>query len=91
MIVLTTEAAAAVKNAISRTGKTAAGLRIMIESGGCAGHKYLIGLDAEPRVDDAVVETGGVKVFIDSDSQSLLAGLRIDFIESLEGFGLHLR
>src|SRR5208282_862419 len=87
MIVLTPEAASAVKNAMSRTGKTEAGLRIMIEAGGCAGHKYLIGLDAEPRADDAVVESAGVKVFIDPDSQSLLAGLRVDFVESLQGSG----
>jgi len=76
MIVLTPEAASAVRNAMARTGKTEAGLRIMIETGGCAGHKYLIGLDAEPRPDDTVVESGGIKVFIDPDSQSLLAGLR---------------
>lgn len=39
------------------------------------------------RVDDAVVEAGGVKVFIDPDSQPLLSGMTIDFVESLEGSG----
>jgi iron-sulfur cluster assembly protein len=34
-----------------------------------------------------VVESGGIKVFIDPDSQLLLAGLRVDFVESLEGSG----
>lgn len=87
MIVLTPEAASAVKNAMARTGKTEAGLRIMIEAGGCAGYKYSIGLDAEPRSDDAVVESAGVKVFIDPDSQMLLTGLRVDFVERLEGSG----
>lgn len=87
MIVLTKEAAAAVKDALSRAGKTDAGLRIMIEAGGCAGFKYLIGLDAEPRRDDAVVESGGVKIFVDPDSQMLLNGLRVDFVESLDGSG----
>ena len=87
MIVLTSEAASAVKNAMARTGKSDGGLRIMIESGGCAGHKYLIGLDAEPRSDDAVVESTGIKVFIDPDSQTLLSGLRVDFVERLEGSG----
>ena len=67
MIVLTPEAVAAVKNAMARVGKPQAGLRIMIETGGCAGHKYLIGLDEEPRPDDAVIECGGVKVFVDPD------------------------
>lgn len=87
MIVLTNEAATAVRAAMTRAGKTEGGLRIMVESGGCAGYKYLIGLDAEPRQDDAVVETSGVKLFIDPQSQPLLAGMRIDFVESLEGSG----
>lgn len=87
MIVLTSEAASAVKNAMSRAGKIEAGLRIMVEAGGCAGYKYLIGLDAEPRADDMVVQSGDVRLFIDPDSQPLLSGLRIDFVESLEGSG----
>lgn len=87
MIVLTTEAASAIRTAMTRAGKAEAGLRIMVEAGGCAGYKYLIGLDAEPRSDDTVVEAGGVKVFIDPDSQALVAGLRVDFVESLEGSG----
>jgi len=87
MILLSPEAVAAVENARTRVGKPQAGLRIMIETGGCAGHKYLIGLDEEPRSDDAVVECGGVKVFVDPESQPLIAGLRVDFVERLEGSG----
>jgi iron-sulfur cluster assembly protein len=87
MIVLTPEAVAAVKNAMARVGKLQAGLRIMIESGGCAGHKYLIGLDDEPRPDDAVIDCDGVKVFVDPDSRPLIAGLRVNFVERLEGAG----
>lgn len=87
MIVLTPEAADAVKSAMVKTGKEGAGLRIMVEAGGCAGYKYLIGLDHEPREDDAVVESSGVKVFIDPESQPLIAGLRVGFVESFEGSG----
>lgn len=87
MIVLTNEAATAVKAAMVRAGKTEGGLRIMVESGGCAGYKYLIGLDAEPRADDSVVEASGVKLFVDPQSQPLLSGMRIGFVESLEGSG----
>ena len=87
MIVLTPEAATAVRAAMSRAGKDEAGLRIMVEAGGCAGYKYLIGLDAEPRSDDIVIESSGVKVFIDPDSEPKLAGMTIGFVESLEGSG----
>jgi iron-sulfur cluster assembly protein len=87
MIILTEQAGSAVKAAMSRAGKSDGGLRVMVETGGCAGFKYVIGIDSEPRVDDAVVEAGGVKVYVDPDSQPLLTGMKIDFIESLEGSG----
>lgn len=87
MITLTEQAGNAVRAAMERSGKSAGGLRVMVETGGCAGYKYLIGLDSEPRDDDAVVEAGGVRVFLDPDSQPLLDGLTIGFVESLEGSG----
>ena len=34
-----------------------------------------------------VVEAAGVRVFVDPDSQPLLSGMTIDFVESLEGSG----
>lgn len=87
MITLTEEAGNAVRAAMERSGKSAGGLRVMVETGGCAGYKYLIGLDSEPREDDAVVEAAGVRVFLDPDSQPLLTGMTIGFVESLEGSG----
>lgn len=87
MINLTEQAGAAVRAAMERSGKTAGGLRVMVETGGCAGFKYLIGLDSEPREDDTVVEAGGVRVFLDPESQPLLTGMTIGFVESLEGSG----
>ncbi|MGA2895823.1 MAG: iron-sulfur cluster assembly accessory protein [Xanthobacteraceae bacterium] len=87
MIALTDEAVAAVKAAMSRAGKAEAGLRITVEAGGCAGYKYLIGLESTPRADDAVIETGGVKLFIDPDSQPVLTGMRVGFVASFEGSG----
>jgi iron-sulfur cluster assembly protein len=59
----------------------------MVESGGCAGNKYLIGLDAEPRADDFIFETNGVTLFVDPDSQPVLEGMKVGFVESLEGSG----
>jgi iron-sulfur cluster assembly protein len=87
MISLTDEAATAVKAAMSRTGHTEAGLRIMVEAGGCAGNKYLIGIDAEPREDDIIFETNGVTLFIDPDSKPALEGMQVGFAETIEGAG----
>jgi iron-sulfur cluster assembly protein len=81
MVTLSNEAAAAVRSAMSRPGKPDAGLRIIIEAGGCAGPKYSIGLALEPEPDDAVIESSGVRMFIDPGSQRLAAGLCVDFVD----------
>ena len=87
MISLSSEAAVAVKAAMSRAGKDDAGLRIVVETGGCAGYKYFIGIDSAPRNDDAVIESDGIRLFIDPQSQPRLNGMRVGFVESLEGSG----
>jgi len=83
MIALTENAATAVKKAIERSGKMGAGFRIMVETGGCSGFKYKIGLDAKPRQDDEVVESGGVRIFVDPQSAPMLSGVTVDFVEEL--------
>jgi iron-sulfur cluster assembly protein len=81
MVTLTDNAVTAVKQAISKSGKEGAGFRIMTRELGCAGLKYLIGLDSSPREDDIVVETCGMCVFIDPMSAPLLSGVSVDFVE----------
>jgi iron-sulfur cluster assembly protein len=88
MISLTDTALTAVKNAISRSGKEGAGFRVKADTGGCAGYKYKIGLDTNINDGDAIVDAGDdVRVLVDPASQTLLSGMIIDFVESLEGAG----
>jgi iron-sulfur cluster assembly protein len=88
MISLTDTALVAVKNAITRSGKDNAGFRVKADAGGCAGYKYQIGLDTNVADGDEVIDAGDdVRVFVDAASQTLLAGMVIDFVESLEGAG----
>jgi iron-sulfur cluster assembly protein len=83
MVALTDNAVTAVKKAIAKAGKDGAGFRVMIEEGGCAGFKYMIGLDAIPREDDTVVDAGGIRVFVDSKSAPMLEGVTVDFVEEV--------
>ena len=94
MIRLTDNAVAAIKTAISRAsensatvGATAEGLRIMVQTGGCAGFKYMMGLEAQTRDGDAVVRQDGVTLFIDGESQPHLLGMTVDFVTGLESSG----
>lgn len=82
MINLTNNALNAVRGVISTSG--ASGLRITVESGGCAGFKYIMGLANERKSDDTVIERDGVKLFVDNDSHQYLAGTTIDFVLAQE-------
>lgn len=85
MINLTDNALNAVRGVISTSG--ASGLRITVESGGCAGFKYIMGLANETKSDDTVIERDGVRLFVDNDSHKYLTGTTIDFVLAQEGSG----
>ena len=87
MLELTDSAKDAIRTAIEGAGQTVAGLRVMVQDGGCAGLKYGMALGVGPEDDDAVVEAGDVRVLIDPASQQHLAGTTIDYVTSLEGSG----
>lgn len=70
-----------------RAGK---GLRIYIESGGCAGSQYNMTFDT-PKPDDYIAESHGVQVLVDPESLKSISGSQIDYENSLAntGFKIH--
>ncbi|PBB51943.1 MULTISPECIES: iron-sulfur cluster assembly accessory protein [Mesorhizobium] len=87
MITLTDKAVAAAKTALSAASEPAEGFRIMVETGGCSGFKYSMGLESVPREGDAIIETDGIKVFVDTGTQPHVAGMAVDFVMGLETSG----
>ncbi len=87
MLDITESAQTAIKTAIEGAGQPVAGLRVMVNGGGCAGLQYGMALELEAQADDAIVEAGPVKVLVDPASQEHLAGTTIDFVTGLEGSG----
>lgn len=87
MIQLTESAVNAVRSAIKGASQPIEGLRIMVESGGCAGFKYMMGLVADVNPEDLVVENDGIKVFVDQGSLFHLDGTTVDFVIGLQGSG----
>ncbi|TCP43335.1 HesB/IscA family protein [Rhodovulum marinum] len=87
MIQITEAARDAMATAIQGAGQPIAGLRLMVQSGGCAGLQYAMALELTREDTDAVVEAEGVTVLIDPDSQGYLVGTTIDFVTGLEGSG----
>jgi iron-sulfur cluster assembly protein len=87
MIELTASAVGAIRTAITGSSQVVEGLRIMVESGGCAGNKYMMGLVPEKEPGDLVIEKDGIKVFLDANSAPLLQGTVLDFTIGMEGSG----
>ncbi len=87
MVQLTESAASALRSAITGAGTPVEGLRISVQSGGCSGYQYMMGLVSQIEPDDLMFENSGMKVFIDPASVPLLRGTTIDFVVSLQGSG----
>jgi len=65
-------------------------LRVRVVGGGCSGLSYEMEFD-HPQAADQVFETNGVKVLVDPQSYTYLAGSEIDYIDSLQGAGFSLK
>jgi len=87
MITLTDSAVQAISRFISGAETPVAGLRVSVSGGGCSGFQYGLSLEANPAAEDTVVECGEVKVFVDPASAPMLEGVKLDFIDSIDGAG----
>ena len=64
------------------------GFRLSVTPGGCSGLNAEISVTAEPAPGDAVVDGGGVKLFLPAESRILLEGVTIDFADTATQTGL---
>ena len=83
-LTLTPSAAERVAAIAARQNKPAI-LRLSVDGGGCSGFQYKFDLAERANAEDAVSETGGVKLLIDPVSLELVAGSVVDYVESLGG------
>jgi iron-sulfur cluster insertion protein len=89
MITLTDKAGAKVKEILETEKKE--GLRIYVSGGGCHGFSYGMSLEDISLADDSVIEAHGVKVFVDPQSAKMLAGVEVDYVDSLQGSGFSIK
>lgn len=87
MITLTDSAVQAVSRFIQGSEKPIAGLRVSVSGGGCSGFQYGLSLEEQVAAEDTVVEFGEIKVFVDPASAPMLEGVKVDFVDSVEGAG----
>lgn len=83
MLTVTDAALEAIRNVKGE----AAGLRVLVSTGGCAGYQYRMGLVHAAEDGDTVLSFGDVSIFIDADSAPLVDGTVLDFVSSVGGSG----
>jgi iron-sulfur cluster assembly protein len=76
---LTERAAARIRAIMAQKGATAAGLRIGVKKGGCAGMEYTMDWAAEQKPFDEVIEHDGARVLIDPKAVMYLLGTEMDY------------
>ena len=87
-ITVTPTAVEEVRKFMSEQGSTdQAGLRVAVLPGGCSGFQYGLNIEDEAAEDDIVLETNGLKLFVDPFSMQYLGGVEIDFVSTFQGSG----
>ncbi|MEI2387535.1 Fe-S cluster assembly scaffold SufA [Breoghania sp. JC706] len=82
VITLTDAAAERVRDIMANSGKNALGLKVGIKKGGCAGMEYTLDYVSEADPADDMVETKGVRVYVDPSAVLFLLGTEMDYEET---------
>ena len=84
-IAVTDKAIAKIRSAMAKEGISPeqGGLRLGVQGGGCSGLSYNIRFDTQARERDRIFQFGDVRVFVDPKSFIYLAGMTLDYEESL--------
>jgi iron-sulfur cluster assembly protein len=89
VLTLTERAAEEVRKfmAEERVDPATAGLRLGVQPGGCSGFKYTLNIEDHPEADDVVLESSGVRLFVDSFSGQYLNGVTVDYKSNFQESG----
>ncbi|HYM11300.1 MAG TPA: iron-sulfur cluster assembly accessory protein [Bryobacterales bacterium] len=87
MIQLTDTAVRKVTEILGTQEPKPSGLRIAVVGGGCSGFQYSMAFENSQGPLDKTYNFNGLKVFIDQASMLYLDGVKVDYVETLEGAG----
>ncbi len=82
MITLTETAAKKISDLKLEEGKPEWGLRIRLVGGGCSGMSYDLGWEDQAAEDDEVLESQGIRVYVDKRSVPYISGSEIDYVDN---------
>jgi iron-sulfur cluster assembly protein len=87
IVSLTDAAAAKLRDLTKDETSPEIGLRVYVYSGGCSGYRYGMMLEDQPTAEDSILDTNGLRVYVDNNSIPLLSGSSIDYVDTLMGAG----
>lgn len=88
LVSLTATAASEVRRHMEEQGVgDAAGLRVGVLPGGCSGFQYGLNIEDEATEDDIVLDSNGLRLFVDPFSLQYLQGTEIDYVTTFQGSG----
>jgi len=91
MLTITPAAADQLKTFLSEQGTPDHALRVFVAPGGCSGLQYGMTIEEEADEGDEIIETGGVRLMVDTFSAMYLGGAEVDYVNSLMGGGFTVR
>ncbi len=92
-IITVTEAAAGkIRELLTEENKAESGLRVFVQGGGCSGFQYgLMIEEGGGGVGDQLLESNGVRLFVDPVSMSYLKSAEVDFVDTITGGGFTIK
>jgi iron-sulfur cluster assembly protein len=83
-------AAEKIRSLLAEGNLTEHGLRVFVAGGGCSGMQYGMSIEKDAGEFDTILESGGVKVFVDPTSMMYLGGATVDYVDNLMGGGFRI-
>jgi iron-sulfur cluster assembly accessory protein len=88
---VSTIAASKITELLAEENKQACGLRVFVQGGGCSGFQYGLMIEETPGSADQVIESNGIKLYVDPISIRYLKGAEVDFVDNVAGGGFTIR
>jgi iron-sulfur cluster assembly accessory protein len=90
MITVSDEAAEKIRSLLDREGTPERGLRVAVRGGGCSGFQYQLDFEEAAGEMDQVIESNGVRLFVDPKSSLYLNGVVLRYDDGLMGAGFQV-
>ena len=90
MITVSDEAAEKIRSLLRREGAPGRGLRVAVRGGGCSGFQYKLEFEEKAGDMDQVIESNGVRIFLDPKSSLYLNGVILRYDDGLMGAGFQV-